>query len=154
MPQLRPSPQSFSFHSQTKQSTVRSSSWENKSRPIETTDQSETNYKDPTTNSINQKHNPADLINHTLDWQHGCAILDYNKNNRKKTYKANRLHEIRHTTTADDWKYIPTKHVQSTKEPEESRQQNSNTRNDWMDQFSSCLHIYGLGLSQKPHPTP
>ena len=33
----------------------------------------------------------------------------YNINNRQKTYIANRLHEIRHTTAIDDWKYVPTK---------------------------------------------
>ena len=33
----------------------------------------------------------------------------YNINNRQKTYIANRLHEIRHTTAINDWKYVPTK---------------------------------------------
>ena len=44
-------------------------------------------------------------------WTDSTVVLHwiYNINNRQKTYIANRLHEIRHTTAINDWKYVATK---------------------------------------------
>ena len=46
----------------------------------------------------------------------------YNFNNRQKTFIANRLHETRHATAIDDWKYVPTKLNPADEGTEESRQ--------------------------------
>ena len=99
----------------------------NQSRPTETTDHSKAGNTSsclliPVTKSIHQKHDPA--ISKITHWTDSTVVLHwiYNINDRQKTYIVNRLHEIRHTTAIGT-----DKGTQPTKEPEESRQQNSST---------------------------
>ena len=84
-------------------------------------------------------------ISKITHWTDSTFLLHWicNINNKQKTCIANRLHEIRHATAIDDWKYVTYKTQSSQRR--NPRNQDNRTQTLamlWIDQlFSSCLQF-------------